>query len=487
MKKKSLKINAILNAIKQMCAVIFPLITFPYISRVLKAENYGKISFGSSIVAYFSLIAALGITNYAIREGARLRNDKKSVQDFCNQIFTINILTTIISYVLLVGTLFWWKKLAGYQELIIVQSLIILFTTIGIDWLYGIYEDYLIITIRSIAVQMISFIMLFLFVKNQNDYIMYAAITIFASAGVSIFNFIYARKYVHINLTWNLNLKRHLPPMIILFCNTVMISIYANSGTTILGILKDDTTVGIYGVSTKIYIIVKYILSALIVVTLPRLSLYLSQDKMNEYHKLLKKIFDSLLLVVMPAVVGLFMLSKNAILIIAGTEYVSGTNSLRILCLALACAMFAGYFTTSILIPYRMEKKILLATLVSSATNLIINFILIPHLSLNGAAIATFVAEGIVAVMSIYFAREVLKLKIIDKSWIGITLGCIAVAIACELSKTFVKQNINQTLLAMATSSLLYFLIMVLTKNPIIMDILKNILKIYKTNKNTFS
>ena len=90
MKKKSVGINAVLNVIKQCCAILFPIITFPYISRVLQTENYGKVNFGNSIITYVTLFAALGLTNYAIREGARIRNDKKAFQTFANQVFTIN-------------------------------------------------------------------------------------------------------------------------------------------------------------------------------------------------------------------------------------------------------------------------------------------------------------------------------------------------------------------------------------------------------------
>ena len=97
-KKKSVGINAVLNIIKQCCAIIFPLITFPYASRVLGVENYGKVNFGTSIISYFTLLAGLGITNYAIREGARIRDDKKNFSAFVNEVFTINVVTTLISY-----------------------------------------------------------------------------------------------------------------------------------------------------------------------------------------------------------------------------------------------------------------------------------------------------------------------------------------------------------------------------------------------------
>ena len=154
-KKKSVGINAVLNIIKQCCAIIFPLITFPYASRVLGVENYGKVNFGTSIISYFTLLAGLGITNYAIREGARIRDNKENFSAFVNEVFTINVVTTLISYAALFLTLIFWDKLGSYRVLILIQSLSILFTTIGTDWINSIYEEYAYITIRYVIVHII--------------------------------------------------------------------------------------------------------------------------------------------------------------------------------------------------------------------------------------------------------------------------------------------------------------------------------------------
>ena len=127
MKEKSIKINAVVNAIKVIMSIIFPIITFPYASRILGADNIGKVQFGSSIIVYLSLIAALGINTYATREGAIIRNDKEKLQKFANQIFTINVITTIFTYIIMAILLILPTKLVDYRLLICIQSLSILF------------------------------------------------------------------------------------------------------------------------------------------------------------------------------------------------------------------------------------------------------------------------------------------------------------------------------------------------------------------------
>ena len=172
--------------IKTCANIIFPLITFPYVSRILMAENIGKVDFANSYVSYFSLIASLGISTYAIRECSKAKLEKTNLEKTASQIYSINMCTTVFSYVLLVISILLFDKLEPYRLLIFIQSTTILFTTLGADWLNTAMEDFLYITIRSISFQIISLALLFVFVKNQNDYINYAIITVVSSSGANI-------------------------------------------------------------------------------------------------------------------------------------------------------------------------------------------------------------------------------------------------------------------------------------------------------------
>ena len=163
MKQKSLKKNSILNVIKTLSSIIFPLITFPYISRVLLPTNVGKVNFGSSFISYFSMIASLGITTYAIRECSAVSNDKEKLGKKSSEIFSINICTTIVAYLLLAITLMTFRKLDVYRTLIIIQSTSILFMTLGADWLNTAMEDFKYITIRTLAFQVLSLILIRIF------------------------------------------------------------------------------------------------------------------------------------------------------------------------------------------------------------------------------------------------------------------------------------------------------------------------------------
>ena len=169
---RSITRNTIYSVVRTVCTTIFPLITYPYAARVLLAEGLGRVNFSQSIVAYFLLIAGLGIATYATREGVAVRDDRCKYSRFASEMFSINVCSAIASLLLLALTVLLWPRLRGYEALIAVQSIAIVGSTIGVDWVYTTYEDYGYIAIRSVLVQAISAVLLFTFVKGPGDYIM---------------------------------------------------------------------------------------------------------------------------------------------------------------------------------------------------------------------------------------------------------------------------------------------------------------------------
>lgn len=478
MKKKSLKVNVLLNGIKQACVILFPLITMPYISRILGNENYGKVNFGNSIVSYFVLIAALGTTSYGIREGAKLRNQKEKFEEFTNEVFTINMLTTVISYILLIGLLIFWPKLFDYRLLIMLQSSIIIFNTLGVGWVNNVFEDFTYTTIRYIAVQIVSILLLFLCVKEQQDYIAYASVTAFASIGGNIANILYIRRnYVKFKLVRRPNFKRHLKPLVYLFCNDLATTIYVNSDVTLLTLFKGNQVTGIYSVSTKVYIIVKQFINAVIGVVLPRLSSYQGEGKIKEYNELFRKLFHAILILILPAEVGIFMLSKSIIFVLAGEEFVSGYVALRILTIAMGIAVLSFLFVYAVMIVHRLEKYCLMSTIVAAIINIVLNFIFIPWLSLNGAAITTVISELIVLALSIYFSRGKYELKFSFKEILPCVISCIAIVLICGMVKYLIANVVLELFVSIILSVLAYGVIMIGMKDIVAYAIFKNFLK----------
>lgn len=482
--QKSIKVNMILNGIKGLLSVLFPLITFPYVSKILGVENIGKYNFASSIINYFTLLAGLGISTYAIREGARIRDDKDNLNKFCKEMFTINIISTIISYLLLIILLFLVPKFHSYTVLLLILSLQIIFSTFGIEWIYSIYEDFKFITIRSIVFQLLGLILMFSFVHTKNDLYVYAIITVIASVGSNIINFFYSKKYCNVSITKKFNLKKHIKPIMVLFATTVAVTIYVNSDITVLGFLTNDYHVGIYSVSTKIYTIIKSLLASIVTVTIPRFSSLLSKKKNDEFKETAEEVYKILLTVVIPSIVGIICLRKEIILIIAGESYLDAQLSLAILSVAMIICLGAYFYGQAMLVPLKQENKVLKITIVSAFINIVLNFILIPFWKENAAAFTTLLAELIAFLYCKYETKKIIKLDSFVNVFIKCVVGCIPIIFIDLIIKKLFNNFIIATVLIVILSVIAYLIVEIILKNDIVLYYLNKIKSKFKMVDN---
>ena len=479
MGNKSIKINMMLNAIRGFMSIVFPLISFPYISKVLGVDNIGFYNFANSIVSYFLLLAGLGISTYAIREGARVREQSDAFQPFVNEIFSINMLSTAVSYGLFFALLMIVPKFANYKVILIILSLQIIFKTIGIEWIYSIFEDYSYITIRSIVFQVLSLVLLFAFVKKQSDVNMYAAITVVSSVGSNILNFIHARKYCKIRLCKSLNLKKHLRPILVLFAMAVTVTIYVSSDTTILGFLCDDHTVGIYSVSVKVYSIIKTILSSVLVVSIPRLSALLEEKKIDAFNYVAEDIYSTLLTLVFPCITGIIMLRSEIVLLISDSTYVEAVSSLTLLSVALLFCLGAWFWGQCILVPLKQEKIVFEITVVSALVNIILNFALIPIWKENAAAFTTVVAEGLSFAWCWYKGRTYTAIHNTIKTTGKIVCGCLGIMLVILFLRRIVHGAIF-IVLAIILSASVYATIEIVMKNEAVKSIMDSMTRKFR-------
>lgn len=482
MKKNTLALNAVLNGFRSVLNLLFPIITFPYVSRVLSMNGMGIYSFSMNYINYFTLIAGLGVATYAVREGAKYRDDRVKIGKFVSQVFTINIYATIFSYVLLFLSLFIFSNLHVYSLAILIFSIQILFNTIGTEWIYTIYEDYAYITIRSILFKVISLVLIFIFVRTPGDYIWYASITVFATVGSNILNFLHARSFSDIHLVRNPLWRKHITPILIIFASSAAVTIYVSSDTTILGILRDERAVGIYSIAIKIYSVSQSLLSALLIVAIPRLAMLFGKKKLREFHNVLERLINTLLIATLPATVGLIMMSKEMVLFVASSKYLAATNSLRIISFAIIFSIFSWIFSQCVLMPAKREKAILKNTLITAVVNVILNLILIPIWSYNGTALSTVIAEFMAMAMNGWSCRDIIKniviSKRVEKNISTSLLGCLGIVIVCLICKFIFPTLIVRTVASILLSMIVYVLMLIVLKNDLILE------TIYKVRKN---
>lgn len=473
--KTKVNSNAIFNALKSVFGILYPLITFPYISRVLMAENVGKINFASSIVSYFSLIASLGVTTYAVRECSRVKRNQDELSKIASQILSINIMSMLIAYIALIITLVAAKPLEHYRILICIQSFSILFTTIGADWLNTAMEDFRFIAIRTMGMQVFSLILMFALVNSPKDYLRYAGISVIASSGANLINIFYRRRFCKVRFTFKMDIKKHFPSIMMLFSLILSQTIYCNSDMTMLGLMKGDYEVGLYSVSVKIYNIINTVVASVAWVVMPQLSVGFKKKDYKEVNRLLKYSLNFIIVLGLPCLVGLNVIAKELVYVLAGQEYLRATSSLHILSISLAFSFISGWIGNMMMLPAGREKICLKSSVLAAVANVVLNLFLIPSIGSVGAAITTAVSELIGIIYKYPFIDKNIQFKGFNKMIKAPLAGAIGIGGIGIVVKSMLKSEFIIVCVTMVLSVIMYFGILYFFKNEFFLELIEPI------------
>lgn len=407
--QKTILYNFIMNVILTMSSFIFPLITFPYISRILLPAGTGKVAFATSVVNYFLLIAQLGIPTYGIRACARVRDDKEKLSKTVREILLISFIMCIIAYFLFFCALLLIPRFQEEKKLLLITSATILFTTLGVEWLFKALEMYSYITWRSIFFKCIAIAAMFFCVKEQKDYVVYGAISIFASSASGILNFIYLPKLVDLNKRGGLEIKKHIKPILIFFAMSCATTVYLNLDTTMLGFMKTDVDVGYYNAAVKIKNMLVSIVTSLGAVLLPRVTAYLANGETEKFRKLSQRAISFVMFIAIPMLTYFIVFAKQGVFLLSGEEFEKSIIPMKVMMPTLLFIGLTNIMGIQILVPLGKESKVLASTTIGAIIDLGINFVLIPRYSVVGAAIGTVTAELTVFLYQYFSDKDLFK------------------------------------------------------------------------------
>lgn len=425
----SLKKNFIMNALLTMSSFIFPLISFPYVSRILGPTGTGKINFVTSFVEYFYMFAQLGIPTYGIRACARVRDNKQELTKVAQELLIINLVTTLLSYIALGICMKFIPRMQSDKELYIIISFSIILATIGMEWFYKALEQYTYIAVRSVIFKFIAVIAMFLLIHKEEDYVIYGAISIFAASASNIFNFINVHKYISLKPVGNYDFKRHIKPVLVFFAMAIATTIYTNLNSVMLGFITSDTDVGYYGVAVKIKTILVSLVTSLGAVLMPRVSYYIENKQMDEFKRIYEKALDFVFVVAIPITIYFILFAKEGIYFIAGDLYTESIIPMQIVMPTVLLLGLSNVTSMQILVPLGLEKEVLYSEIIGAIVYCIINILLIPRFKSSGAAIATLLTEVVVLlyqsiILKKYISKIERKIGYIP-ILVGVTIGSI--------------------------------------------------------------
>lgn len=479
--QKSLAKNSIYNIIYTVANILFPFVTSIYVSRILLPAGVGKVASAQNIASYFTTLATLGLPSYGVREFAKIRENR----DKRNKLFTELLLLNIISTTLAVAGFFTlvYANLGfnGEWFLYAACGLTVAFNYLNIDWMYQGLEEYGYITGKSLLIKGLSLLTLFLFVKSKQDYVIYALISSLATGGNYIFNVIYARKFVSIDLS-RVELKKHIKPVLLIACIIFLSSIYNKIDITMLNILATDESVGYYTYAQKTVNMVLTMANAVTAALLPRLSYYYDNDR-EGFYRLIDKGFQVLCFMTLPLAVGMVLVAPQAVEFLYGEAFEPAVLTIRLMCPLILIKGFGDLFCYQLVYSTKSEKIILPASASASVINILTNAALIPSLLQNGAVVASVFSEMITnTVQFIYMKKKVkfsVNIKVLAKGVFStaVMAFCVLAIAQFKFSNTIVLVT------EIVCGIVVYVVLNLVMKNTLIFEVLQKV----KEKNHTYS
>lgn len=397
----SVKKNFLYSALLTTANYIFPLLTFPYVSRILGADNIGLCGFIDSIINYFVLFSAMGMHVLGIREIAKAKTDKAELSKVFSSLFLLNAITTFVMLIVLIIATLTVPRLYEHYDLMIIGGVKLMFNFLLIEWLYKGLENFRYITIRTLIIRIIYVVSVFLFVKEKNDYPIYALLLTLMIVGNAIINLNHSRKIVDLSFK-NVDLKKYVKPFFMLGVYNLLTSMYTTFNVSYLGFATNDFEVGYYVTATKLYGIVFSIYTAFSGVMLPRMSSLLSDGNMDAFKRYIDRSFSFLLFMAIPLIIFSVFNAPGIIRLISGAGYEGAILPMRLIMPMMVIIGFELVFIEQILMPLQKDKSILFNSIVGAVVGVVLNILLVPSMGSVGSAIVKNTCEFVVFCLALY-------------------------------------------------------------------------------------
>lgn len=455
---KSIKLNIILNSFRMLLTVLVPLITFPYLAHVFGVEGMGKINFAISVTAVFTLFASLGIYTYGVRNGSSVRNSKIRFSKFAYELLSINFWAVILVYIVFFVCINTIPAFIENKSLLIIYGMSIMFSALGLDWVFGVYEDYIYITLRQIIAQVCIIVLMFLLVHSSNDIYIWALASTIVTISVNVANYFASQKYIYLKIPnfKTLLLRPHIYPIFILFITQLAAKAGSDLNIIMIGLMSTNRETGLYSVVAKVINILITCFAAMTPVLVPKIVSLINLNN-NQAIKFIHKIFRLILFNSLPAAIGLYALSDEIIYIIAGENFVEAAVTLRILAPVIVFSALNSMIYYNYFVPLHLEKYVLCCTSITLISNLIFNYWLINLYASNGAAVSYCIAELLGLISAIYISNKKCNTCICDFSVLHkYLIGTFLIFIYVSFIKFLEIKIVALTLLLSITGSIFF-------------------------------
>ena len=472
--KKSIAKNYIYNLIYQMLTILLPLVTTPYLSRVLGAENIGIYGYTISIVTYFILFGTLGVSMYGQREIAYKQSDKAARSKAFWEIIILRTITLSISILLFYLIYGRTGEYAVYYRILIIQLVANLF---DISWLFQGIEEFDKTVVRNLIVKLLSLVLIFVVIKTPEDLWKYFAIYVGAELLGNMTLWLYLPKYLEKINVKTLEIKKHIKPVITLFVPQIAIQIYTVLDKTMIGkITGDMVEVGYYEQAQKIVKATLTVTTALQTVMNSRIANAYATKNEKEVKECLEKSFNFIWLITVPMVFGLIAVATKFVPWYYGEGFEGVTNILIVTAPILIAMGISGVTGTQYLVQIGKQKEFTISFICGAITNVIFNIILIHFFNGVGAAMASVIAEIVIALVQLKYFKDQFKITEILKLGTKCVISGIVMFIFVKLLTDILPISIINTIIEVIVGGIIYIIMLIILKYSFLTDIYNQII-----------
>lgn len=395
----SVKKNFAYSTVLTVAGYLFPLITFPYVTRVLGAGNIGICNFVLGIISYFIILSNMGMMTVAIRETAAAAGDREKLSRVFSSLMVLHLISTLVAMAALLVCTFLIPRFYEHKELLWIGTGQLFFNFLTIEWFYKGIENFKYITIRSVAVRLLQVVLTFVVVRNPDDYVKYFLLQFITVVINALINIGYSRNFVSFSLR-SVNVRPYVKSFIILGIYAVLTSMYTTFNTMYLGIVSNDTEVAYYSVATKLFTIILALFTAFTGVMLPRNSALIAEGRMDEFRAMFVKSFRFLLAFSVPVIILTELLAPLIVRLIAGPGYEGAILPMRLVMPLVFVIGAEQILVIQTLMPLKKDRTILVNSIAGASVGLLLNVLLVPKMHSVGSALVWIVCEVVVLALS---------------------------------------------------------------------------------------
>lgn len=466
-KKNTLFKNTIYKSMLSMVNIVVPLVIGPYIMRLLDVDLYGLYNRVFADFQMFLAFASFGVYTLGVREISKIRNNKEKVSKLFTNLFVISFLSNIL--VLLIYLVFSISTSSGLaRTLYLVMTIQIFANVFYVEFVNEALENYKFITIKSIIVKIIYFLAILLAVRNPNDIVIYAIVVSLTNFLNNIISFIYAKRRIKFNFS-EIEIKKYIKPLVAVLIITNVDLLYGQLDRVMLGKYVSDVSVTIYYTAYYLVSTLSSIPYAIINVSIPRLSYLLKNDGKKIYEEKLNNSISSLLFIIIPMCLGVFVLSREVIILYAGKKYIAAIVPLMIACITRIFISLESVMNNLVMYPNNREDRILKVSLACGISNLIINYLLVLFkiFSPLTALTTTGLVELTIFITHYIYARKKMNIDVqvfSKKNMTYILLSLLFIPISLIIRSLKLNFYINIIVIIMICS-LMYFIVLYIKKD----------------------